>query len=114
MPVKGGSGLQELDVTEGRYRPGMAAGLEAAQRPRYPLPVHREGPRRPVYNAANVPETVGRGTLDPELEAWVPSGPTLGADVPIAQGRRDHFQLGVGPWPSIGAVDTLVLPGRSR
>jgi hypothetical protein len=44
----------------------------------------------PVYDAANIPDTVGRGTLDPELEAWLPSGPTLGADVPIAQGRRDH------------------------
>ena len=65
----------------------------------------------PVYDAAHVPDTVGRGTLDPELAAWLPSGPTLGADVSIAQGRRDHTQLGVGPWPSIGAVDTLVLPG---
>jgi acetyl esterase len=65
----------------------------------------------PVYDAANVPDTVGRGTLDPELAAWLPSGPTLGADVPIAAGRRDHMQLGVGPWPSIGAVATLVLPG---
>ena len=56
----------------------------------------------PVYDAAHVPDTVGRGTLDPELEAWLPSGPTLGADVPIAQGRRDHTQLGGAPWPSIG------------
>jgi acetyl esterase/lipase len=28
-----------------------------------------------------------------------------------SQGRRDHVQLGAGPWPSVGAVDTLVLPG---
>jgi acetyl esterase len=54
---------------------------------------------------------VGRGILDKELEQWLPTGPTLGADVSIAQGRRDHMQLGVGPWPEIGAVDTLVLPG---
>ena len=54
----------------------------------------------PVYDAANVPDTVGRGTLDPELAAWLPSGPVLGADVPIAQGRRDHMQLGAGPWPT--------------
>jgi Stage II sporulation protein E (SpoIIE)/alpha/beta hydrolase fold len=65
----------------------------------------------PVYDAADVPDTVGRGTLDPELAAWLPSGPTLGGDAPIAQGRRDHMQLGVGPRPSVGAVDTLVLPG---
>jgi hypothetical protein len=65
----------------------------------------------PVYDAASVPDAIGRGTLDPELESWLPSGPTLGADVPIAQGRRDHVQLGAGPWPQVGAVDTLVLPG---
>src|SRR5580693_3301393 len=47
----------------------------------------------PVYDRTNVPDSVGRGTLDPELKAWLPTGPTLGADVPIA------------------AVDTLVLPG---
>jgi acetyl esterase len=64
-----------------------------------------------VYDRANIPATVGRGTLDKELEDWLPTGPTLGADVPIHQGRRDHLQLGVGPWPEIGAVDTLILPG---
>ena len=41
----------------------------------------------------------------------MPTGPVLGADIDIAQGRRDHRQLGVGPWPAIGSVDTLVLPG---
>jgi hypothetical protein len=56
----------------------------------------------PVYDAANVSDTVGRGTLDPELEEWLPSGPVLGADVPIAQGRRDHTQLGVSPWHAGG------------
>ena len=57
------------------------------------------------------PGSVGRGTLDAELKAWLPTGPTLGADVSIAEGRRDHMKLGVGPWPPIGAVHTLVLPG---
>jgi acetyl esterase len=65
----------------------------------------------PVYNRTNVPASVGRGTLDPELKEWLPKGPTLGADVSIAQGRRDHTVLGEGPWPEIGAVETLVLPG---
>jgi acetyl esterase/lipase len=64
-----------------------------------------------VYDRHSIPESVGRGTLDPELEAWLPHGPTLGADVSIAQGRRDHAVLGEGPWPEIGAVDTLILPG---
>jgi acetyl esterase/lipase len=66
----------------------------------------------PVYDRTTIPASVGRGTLDPELAAWLPTGPTLGADVPIAHGRRDHTVLGEGPWPPIGAVDTLVLPGR--
>jgi acetyl esterase/lipase len=64
-----------------------------------------------VYDRTTIPKSVGRGILDPELGAWLPTGPTLGADIPIAQGRRDHMQLGVGPWPPIGAVDTLALPG---
>src|ERR1700733_9680438 len=82
-----------------------------ARRPEDRLPERPEGAKMPVYDGAHVPDTVGRGTLDPELAAWLPCGPTLGADIPISQGRRDHTQLGVGPWPSIGAVDTLVLPG---
>src|ERR1700744_6630974 len=82
-----------------------------ARRPEDRLPARPEGAKMPVHDVAQVPDTVGRGTLDPELEAWLPSGPTLGADVPTAQGRRDHTQLGVGPWPSIGGVDSLVRPG---
>ena len=65
----------------------------------------------PIYDRKSIPDSVGRGTLDTELEAWLPTGPTLGADISIAQGRRDHTQLGVGPWPEIKAVDTLVLSG---
>ena len=64
----------------------------------------------PLYDRTNIPEAVARRTLDPELEAWLPSGPTLGADIPIAQGHRDHVILGKGRWPEIGAVETLVLP----
>src|ERR1700683_4868724 len=64
-----------------------------------------------VYDRHSIPESVGRGKLDSELEEWLRSGPTLGADVSIAQGRRDHTVLGEGPCPEIGSVDTLVLPG---
>src|ERR1700733_6541486 len=64
-----------------------------------------------VYDRHSIPQSVGRGTLDPELQAWLPHGPSLGADVSIAQGRRDHAVLGERPWPEIGAVETLVLPG---
>jgi acetyl esterase/lipase len=68
----------------------------------------------PIYDSHSIPDSVGRGTLDPELEQWLPHGPTLGADVSIAQGRRDHAILGEGPWPEIGAVETLVLPRAAR
>jgi acetyl esterase/lipase len=64
-----------------------------------------------AYDRHSIPASVGRGTLDPELEAWLPHGPTLGADVWIARGRRNHAMLGEGPWPEIGAAETLVLPG---
>src|ERR1700691_1374092 len=65
----------------------------------------------PIYDRDSIPDSVSRGTLDPELERWLPNGPTLGADVSIAQGRRDHTVLGEGPWPEIGAVETLFLTG---
>src|ERR1700722_7804266 len=64
----------------------------------------------PVYDAETIPESVGRGSLDAQLAAWLPTGPPLGADVSIAQGRRDHTVLGEGPWPPIGAAEYLGLP----
>src|SRR5271155_5825380 len=79
-----------------------------ARRPEDRLPARPEGAKMPVYDAANVPATVGRGTLDPELAAWLPSGPVLGADVPIAAGRRHHKPPSGGPRPSIGARATPV------
>src|ERR1700743_299726 len=53
-----------------------------ARRPEDRLPARPEGAKMPVYDAAHVPDTVGRGTLDPELEAWLASGPTRGAAGP--------------------------------
>ena len=40
----------------------------------------------PVYDRTNIPTAVSRGQLDPELEAWLPTGPVLGADTDIASG----------------------------
>ena len=59
----------------------------------------------PVYDRDTILKSVDRGTLDLELAAWLPTGPTLGADVPIAQGRRDHTVLGKGPSPPTGSVE---------
>src|SRR5215467_176119 len=59
----------------------------------------------PVCDRDTIPESVGRGTLDSELAAWLPTGPTLGVDVPIGQGRGDYAVLGKGPRPPIGSVE---------
>lgn len=70
----------------------------------------------PAHDPDSIPESVG-GTLDPELAAWLPSDPTFGADVSIAQGRQDHAILGEGPQPEIGALETLAeasTKSRSR
>jgi acetyl esterase len=64
-----------------------------------------------VYDRTDVPDKVGRGELDGELAAWLPRGPVLGADERIADARRSHRVLAEGPWPEIGSVETLVLPG---
>jgi len=66
--------------------------------------MERMGGAMAVYDRDTILESVGRGTLEPELAAWLPTGPTLGADVPIARGRRDYTVLGQGPWPPIGSV----------
>ena len=65
----------------------------------------------PVYDRDSIPSSVGRGTLDPELKAWLPTGPVLGADQPVATQRASHAVLGQKPWPEIGSVQHLVLDG---
>jgi acetyl esterase len=65
----------------------------------------------PVYDRTTIPDRVGRDVLDPELAAWLPTAPILGADERIADARRSHRVLAEGPWPPIGAVETIVLAG---
>jgi hypothetical protein len=45
----------------------------------------------PVYDRHSIPNSVSRGTLDLELKKWLPTGPTLGADVLISSAG---FQAG--------------------
>ena len=39
----------------------------------------------PIYDRHSISKSIGRGTLDPELEQWLPQGLTLGTDVSTAQ-----------------------------
>ena len=64
-----------------------------------------------VHDRTNVPDSVGCGILDPELETYLPHGPTLGSDVTIAQGRNQQKKFVEGPWPEIGLVEELLLDG---
>ena len=58
-----------------------------------------------VHDADTILESVSRGARDPELAAWLPTGPALGADVPIVPNGRDHTMLGKGPSPPIGSAE---------
>lgn len=65
----------------------------------------------PIYDRHSIPDSVGRGVLDSELQAWLPKGPVLGADEPVATQRASHAVLGQKPWPDVGSVEQLVLDG---
>ena len=39
----------------------------------------------PIYDRMNIPDTVGRGTLDPQLEKWLPPGRRW---APMCRSRR--------------------------
>lgn len=64
-----------------------------------------------VHDRTTIPERVGRGTLDPDLAAWLPRAPVLGADERVSDARRSHRALAEGPWPSVGAVEEMRLAG---
>ena len=65
----------------------------------------------PIYDGNNVPDSVGRGTLDSGWRRGCLRGRRPSPTSQWAEGRRDHTQLGVGPLPPIKSVKTLVLPG---
>lgn len=65
----------------------------------------------PIYKAADVPERVGSTTKDPEIAAWLPGGPVLGAHKPIHVQRREHDAFIDKDMPPIGAIEHLGLRG---
>ena len=67
----------------------------------------------PVYNRTNIPASVGRGTLDPELKAWLPKGPTLGADVTLRRAVAITRCLAKGHGPRLVPSTRSSCPART-
>ncbi len=65
----------------------------------------------PIYSAGIIPDEVRRGTLDPELERWLPNAPALGGHETVAAMRVAHDRLLPRRLPPIGHVEHLGLPG---
>ncbi len=65
----------------------------------------------PIYSTGNLPDQVSRTTLEPEIAAWLPTGPVLGAHKPIHVQRREHDAFIDKVKPLIGQVEHLVLDG---
>jgi acetyl esterase len=65
----------------------------------------------PIYNARNIPEKVKSSTKDPEIAAWLPKAPVLGAHLPIHVQRREHDAFIDKDKPPIGKIEHLGLRG---
>ncbi len=61
----------------------------------------------PIYSAQTIPEKVRSGTKDPELAAWLPKAPVLGAHLPIHVQRREHDAFIDKDPPRSGRSSTL-------
>ena len=64
-----------------------------------------------VYDATTIPERVTSGTKDPEIAAWLRTGPVLGAHKPIHVQRREHDAFIDANPPPVGRVEHLGLQG---
>lgn len=65
----------------------------------------------PIYNAQTIPPRVESSTKDPEIAAWLETGPVLGAHKPIHVQRREHDAFIDRNPPPIGRVEFLGLAG---
>ena len=65
----------------------------------------------PIYDAKSIPAEVNSGTKDPEVAAFLKTGPVLGAHKPI---HGVHVSVHYRPsWRSCHAFPTLVIAVRS-
>ncbi len=65
----------------------------------------------PTYSSKDIPEQVDRTTLEPEIAAWLPKAPVLGAHLPIHVQRREHDAFIDENKPPIGKIEHLGLRG---
>ena len=65
----------------------------------------------PVFDPKTIPDSVGSGTKDPEIAAWLKTGPVLGAHKPIHVQRREHDAFIDRVKPPVGKVEHLGLDG---
>jgi acetyl esterase/lipase len=65
----------------------------------------------PIYSKSQIPAEVGRTQLEPEIAAWLPTGPVLGAHLPIHVQRREHDAFIDRVKPPIGRVEFLGIEG---
>ena len=65
----------------------------------------------PVYAASDLPETVARTTMDPEIAEWLKTGPVLGGPESFYKQRRAHDAFIDADKPPIGRIEHLGLCG---
>jgi len=64
-----------------------------------------------VYDAKSIPAEVNSSTKDPEVAAFLKTGPVLGAHKPIHEQRVEHNAFIDKVKPRIGKIEHLVLDG---
>ena len=64
-----------------------------------------------IYTRRTIPEQVRSGIMDPEIKAWLKTGPVLGAHEPIHVQRAAHDAFIDADKPPIGRVEFLGLDG---
>ncbi len=65
----------------------------------------------PIFDAKSIPDAVTSGTKDPEIAAWLKTGPVLGSHKPIHVQRREHDAFIDKDPPPVGRIEHLGLPG---
>jgi acetyl esterase len=65
----------------------------------------------PIFDAKSIPAEVYSSTKDPEVAAFLKTGPVLGAHKPIHEQRVEHNAFIDKVKPPIGKIEHLVLDG---